>query len=68
MARKRLTFFVSEELFNWIEMIAEAKAQSKSELLNEILEEVKESFEEDELDAIADEIYAGTNWFMLDEN
>ena len=68
MTRKRLTIYISEEMNNWLDTIAEAQAITKSELLNEILVDVKAGYEEDEVDAIANEIYSGTNWFMLDEN
>jgi len=68
MSRKKLVFFVDEEINNWLNTIAEAQAITKSQLLNEILVDVKAGYEEDEIDAIANEIYAGTNWFMLKEN
>jgi predicted transcriptional regulator len=67
MTRKKITFYVSEEMNAWLDGVAEAQAQSKSELLNEILEDVKTGFEEDEEDTIANYIYENTYWFNLDE-
>ena len=67
MTRKKITFYVSEEMNAWIEMIAEAQAQNKSQLLNEILEDVKAGYEEDENDSIANYIYENTYWFNLKE-
>ena len=68
MPRKKLVFFVDEDLFNWLDTLAEAQAITKSQLLQEILKDVKAAYDEDELYSIANEIYDGTNWFMLDEN
>ena len=67
MTRKRLTIYISEELNTWLDMVAESQAITKSELLNEILVDVKAGYDADELESIAEEIYSGTNWFMLDE-
>lgn len=68
MARKKITFYVSEEMDEWLQFAADAQDKTKSQLISDILEDVKYAFDQDEEEALAQQIYDLTPWDLIDEN
>jgi len=68
MTRKKIVFYVSEEIDNWLIELSEAQELTKAQLLEDILNDVKDGYDEDEEDSLANYIFHNTAWHKLRED